>query len=92
MKNVDRHSIRTKKEFYKDYFGSLFVRTKPIYLLFYKKYFFQRKVGLSYNLPVLNDSGTLGKDAPRDLFFWALFLNRFQLATYLCSKNWVRFQ
>jgi hypothetical protein len=36
-----------------------------------------------------SDSDLLGKNAPRDLFFWALFLDRFELAIYLCSKAWV---
>ncbi|UJR27965.1 hypothetical protein I4U23_009223 [Adineta vaga] len=30
----------------------------------------------------------LGKDAPRDLFLWAVALDRVELATYLCSKTW----
>ena len=32
----------------------------------------------------------MGDDASRDLFFWALFHDRFDLAVYLCSKTWVR--
>jgi hypothetical protein len=36
----------------------------------------------------LPDDHLLGKNAPRDLFFWAVFLDRFELATYLCSKTW----
>jgi hypothetical protein len=39
-----------------------------------------------------NDNPLLGQNAPRDLFFWALFLDRFELATYLCSKTWVRWK
>jgi hypothetical protein len=41
--------------------------------------------------PLLNDNDPLGKDAPQDLFLWAIFLDRFELATYLCSKTWVKF-
>jgi hypothetical protein len=36
----------------------------------------------------LHDDDLLGKNAPRDLFFCAVFLDRFELATYLCSKTW----
>ncbi|CAF3508465.1 unnamed protein product [Rotaria sordida] len=36
----------------------------------------------------LDDNIPLGKGAPQDLFLWAVFLNRFELATYLCSKTW----
>ncbi len=39
-------------------------------------------------MSVLDENELLGKNAPRDLFFWAIFLDRFQLATYLCSKTW----
>jgi len=39
-----------------------------------------------------SDDTLLGQNAPRDLFFWALFLDRFELATYLCSKTWVKFK
>ncbi|UJR12701.1 hypothetical protein I4U23_016875 [Adineta vaga] len=34
------------------------------------------------------DDQQLGKGASRDLFLWAIFLDRFELATYLCSKTW----
>ncbi|CAF1117491.1 unnamed protein product [Rotaria sordida] len=37
----------------------------------------------------LDDNIPLGKGAPPDLFLWAVFLNRFELATYLCSKTWI---
>jgi hypothetical protein len=37
----------------------------------------------------LNDAELLGNNAPRHLFFWAIFHDRFELATYLCSKTWV---
>ncbi|CAF4070734.1 unnamed protein product, partial [Rotaria sordida] len=40
------------------------------------------------NLLLLDDNMSLGKDAPQELFLWALFLNRLELATYLCSKTW----
>ncbi|CAF1071818.1 unnamed protein product [Rotaria sordida] len=36
----------------------------------------------------LDDNIPLGKGAPQNLFLWAVFLNRFELATYLCSKTW----
>ncbi|CAF5002219.1 unnamed protein product [Rotaria sp. Silwood1] len=38
----------------------------------------------------LNDSTRLGESAPLDLFLWAVFFDRFELAIYLCSKIWVR--
>jgi hypothetical protein len=37
-----------------------------------------------------DDNIPIGKDALRDLFLWAVFLDRFELATYLCSKTWVK--
>lgn len=37
------------------------------------------------------DDDLLGKYASGELFFWAIFLDRFDLATYFCSKTWVRF-
>ncbi|CAF3036069.1 unnamed protein product [Rotaria socialis] len=40
------------------------------------------------NLSQLNDDTPLGKRARQDLFLWAVFLDRFELATYLCSKTW----
>ncbi|CAF5014336.1 unnamed protein product, partial [Rotaria sp. Silwood1] len=40
------------------------------------------------NLLLLDDNMPLGKGGPQELFLWALFLNRFELATYLCSKTW----
>ncbi|CAF4934917.1 unnamed protein product [Rotaria sp. Silwood1] len=40
------------------------------------------------NLLLLDDNMSLGKGGPQELFLWALFLNRFELATYLCSKTW----
>ncbi|CAF3724318.1 unnamed protein product [Adineta steineri] len=30
----------------------------------------------------------LGEHATRDLFIWAIFLDRFEFAVYLCSKTW----
>lgn len=38
-----------------------------------------------------NDPRFLGRDARRELFLWAIFHDRFNLAKYLCSKTWVRF-
>lgn len=34
---------------------------------------------------------SLGAQARREFFLWAIFLDRFELAKYLCSKTWVRF-
>ena len=39
---------------------------------------------------VWGDSGVLGQNARRELFLWAIFVERFDLAKYLCSKTWVR--
>ncbi|CAF1262466.1 unnamed protein product [Adineta steineri] len=40
-------------------------------------------------IEVYNDKNVpLGDHALRDLFFWAIFLDRFDLALYLCSKTW----
>ncbi|CAF1368298.1 unnamed protein product [Rotaria sordida] len=36
----------------------------------------------------LDDDKPLGKSAPQELFLWAVFLDRYELATYLCSKTW----
>jgi hypothetical protein len=33
----------------------------------------------------------LGQNARRELYLWAIFVGRFDLARYLCSKTWVRF-
>ncbi len=49
-------------------------------------------MNMSNKMSSIDDTYKLGKDAPRDLFLWALFLDRPELATYLCSKTWVRFQ
>jgi hypothetical protein len=38
---------------------------------------------LDKNLP-------LGQNAAREFFLWAIFMDRFELAKYLCSKTWVR--
>jgi hypothetical protein len=32
----------------------------------------------------------LGQNAAREFFLWAIFMDRFELAKYLCSKTWVR--
>ncbi len=39
----------------------------------------------------MDKNSPLGEYASRELFFWAIFLNRFDFAIYLCSKTWVRF-
>ncbi|CAF3362365.1 unnamed protein product [Rotaria sp. Silwood1] len=39
------------------------------------------------NLSQSKDDQPLGKSAPQELFLWAVFLDRFELATYLCSKT-----
>ena len=36
-----------------------------------------------------NLSSPLGQNARRELFLWAIFVGRFHLARYLCSKTWV---
>ncbi len=38
-----------------------------------------------------NISHPLGQNARRELFLWAIFIGRFDLGRYLCSKTWVRF-
>ncbi|CAF1144352.1 unnamed protein product [Rotaria sordida] len=40
------------------------------------------------NLSQLNHNAPLGETAPEDLFLWAVFFDRFELAIYLCSKIW----
>lgn len=35
------------------------------------------------------DDSALGENAARELFFWSVFMNQCELATYLCSKTWV---
>jgi hypothetical protein len=49
-------------------------------------------MNMSDKMSSINDDYKLGKNAPRDLFLWAVFLDRFELATYLCSKTWVKFK
>jgi hypothetical protein len=34
---------------------------------------------------------SLGPNARRELYLWAIFVGRFDLGKYLCSKTWVRF-
>jgi hypothetical protein len=34
----------------------------------------------------------LGQNAAREFFLWAIFVDRFELAKYLCSKTWVTFR
>jgi hypothetical protein len=38
-----------------------------------------------------NKNNSLGQNARRELYLWAIFVDRFDLARYLCSKTWVRF-
>lgn len=33
----------------------------------------------------------LGQNARRELYLWAIFVGRFELGKYLCSKTWVNF-
>jgi hypothetical protein len=40
----------------------------------------------------VDKNATLGKNAAREFFLWAIFLDRFELAKYLCSKTWVTFR
>ncbi|CAF4198728.1 unnamed protein product, partial [Rotaria sordida] len=40
------------------------------------------------NLSQFNHNAPLGETAPEDLFLWAVFFDRFELAIYLCSKIW----
>ncbi|CAF3552086.1 unnamed protein product [Rotaria sp. Silwood1] len=57
---------------------------------FYSDYFHVILYNTNVNnkFPLLDDNMPLGKGAPQDLFLWAIFLDRFELATYLCSKTW----
>ncbi|CAF1166712.1 unnamed protein product [Adineta ricciae] len=57
--------------------------------LFYLSYFKSLCNGAMVDRTLsLKDEQRLGKSASRDLFLWAIFLDRFELATYLCSKTW----
>ncbi|CAF0797093.1 unnamed protein product [Didymodactylos carnosus] len=53
--------------------------TKESYYLRYLK---------NLTIPKVDQEQQLGQNAPRDLFLWAVFSNRFELAKYLCSKTW----
>ncbi|CAF4288157.1 unnamed protein product, partial [Rotaria sp. Silwood2] len=57
---------------------------------FYSDYFhlILNNANTNNKLSPLDDNISLGKGAPQDLFLWAVFLDRFELATYLCSKTW----
>lgn len=35
---------------------------------------------------------SLGQNARRELYLWAIFVGRFELGKYLCSKTWVEFK
>ncbi|CAF0814171.1 unnamed protein product [Adineta steineri] len=37
---------------------------------------------------ILNKDQPLGQNARREFFLWAIFLDRYELARYLCSKTW----
>ena len=37
----------------------------------------------------MDGNASLGQIAPREFFLWAIFLDRLELAKYLCSKTWV---
>ncbi len=39
---------------------------------------------------MLDKNSPLGQNAACELFLWAIFLDRFELAKYLCSKTWVK--
>ncbi|CAF1207939.1 unnamed protein product [Rotaria sp. Silwood1] len=57
---------------------------------FYSDYFhfILKNANKNNKFLLLDDNVSLGKRAPQELFLWAIFLNRFELATYLCSKTW----
>ncbi|UJR11714.1 hypothetical protein I4U23_015895 [Adineta vaga] len=40
-----------------------------------------------YRTPI-DKKRALGQNATREFFLWAIFLDRFELAKYLCSKTW----
>ncbi|CAF1027358.1 unnamed protein product [Adineta ricciae] len=56
---------------------------------YYRCYFPEHAdVYIIRNKANLNKNTPLGQNAARELFLWAIFLDRFQLAKYLCSKTW----
>jgi hypothetical protein len=64
-------------------------KSKPTRDDYYSVYFNKQfhvcnKMSLDKNHP-------LGQNARRELYLWAIFVDRFDLARYLCSKTWVRF-
>ncbi|CAF5086201.1 unnamed protein product [Rotaria sp. Silwood1] len=61
---------------------------------FYSDYFhfILKNANKNNKFLLLDDNVSLGKRAPQELFLWAIFLNRFELATYLCSKTWVSYK
>ena len=40
---------------------------------------------------IVDKNAPLGAHARREFFLWAIFLDRFELGKYLCSKTWVIF-
>lgn len=40
---------------------------------------------------IMDKNAPLGANARREFFLWAIFLDRFELGKYLCSKTWVIF-
>ncbi|CAF1428837.1 unnamed protein product, partial [Rotaria sp. Silwood1] len=63
---------------------------KSIKLRYYSYYFHWNdgNTNNSNDSQQLNDSTRLGESAPLDLFLWAVFFDRFELAIYLCSRIW----
>jgi len=51
----------------------------------YYRVYFDKQI----NAFMANKHDALGENARRELFLWSIFVGRFDLARYLCSKTWV---
>ncbi|CAF1005183.1 unnamed protein product [Adineta steineri] len=51
------------------------------YSIYFNKQFHVDSISSDKNCP-------LGQNARRELFLWSIFVDRFELAKYLCSKTW----
>jgi hypothetical protein len=94
---IDRQWITTGKyerKTFADKTRLLFVLfSRWIWRMYIWKHLSHSTVNLSiqFNQIISDKKSPLGQNAAREFFLWAIFLDRFELAKYLCSKTWVIF-